>query len=746
MSFSKKYRSFGVRRENNLSDVENKTQALNNLLNNLPGVDPENNITFISSDLDAIRGLKDTNVEPENLFQLAGTAPRETILIQGVAPGGEIVTTEIEQLIEPRIKLNDRFNNFRDITEDPPVFASGLGPRAFFFPDSLLPALTKNLSLDTWFTANKTDAGVQISDDYWVLGEFIVTDKLRQEFADSYGGVLWEGFFIPNPAAGAQEFSYITSGLFQVEYRRNSSSPWQILKSIYAKKRSVIVSSTFVTATTDTIELEEGETRFVSVGDLWDLDNVITIASITGNIITLSDTVGPIAASDAIVFDMELGTENYISGTYNINEILDRAETPQIEKRIFWWYPNTGDYNPDVKYLRNIITGRNRYDFFFFNIDSASITSSQGSIRKLLETAITPSQELMGSTSNYREFKSSATTQSQYIPKKSLSEVTVDSVNLSFTAGNKSITGALSNTQLGNYIVPTTVTDLDVVIPKNLRIKDLVGSNISSANRIVSDALLDTQTNYPVTIIDHIGLIDYFVVSSSGATVTISGGTTSALKTGMICVFGASATFVTITDIINTTQFITSEDIGLTDSFLYIYSNSGIIDRSTQVFCTGVIGRLLASNASVGASTLELSDVTGIVNGQVVQFGDSIASSTTVTNISGTTITISNALLETIIAGQTIVFAPSGTTVNKELCVLPLDLSPPFVGTSTGLSTNGKNIKSSLTPFNIKVETLTLNGVPTPTTVTEVTENYDRLIEIKNEVSGTNLSILAKKI
>jgi len=64
----------------------------------------------------------------------------------------------------------------------------------------------------------------------------------------------------------------------------------------------------------------------------------------------------------------------------------------------------------------------------------------------------------------------------------------------------------------------------------------------------------------------------------------------------------------------------------------------------------------------------------------------------------------------------------SGTTVNKELCVLPLDLSPPFVGTSTGLSTNGKNIKSSLTPFNIKVETLTLNGVPTPTTVTEVTE------------------------
>jgi hypothetical protein len=745
MTFSSKYRSYGLRRENNFSDLEDKNEALNNLLNNLPGVDEENDITFIDSDLNAIRGLKDTNVQPESIYQLAGTTPVRTVLTQQVDPFGDIITSQTEQIIEPIIRLQDRFSNFRSVTGDPPVFASGRGPRAFFFPSNLLPTLSKGSSLDTWFTANKTNNGVQISEDYWVLGEFVINNRIKQEFPNLYGGVLWEGFFIPNPSAGSQDFGYVTSGLFQVEYRRNSSSPWQVLKSIYAKKRSVTVSSTFAGGTTSTILLEEGETRFVSVGDLWDLDNNIRITGISGNTIILSDPVGPISASDTITFDMQLGTENYSSGNYRINELLDRAETPQLEKRIFWWFPDVAGYQPNTKYLRNILEGRSTYDFFFLNAESASITSSPGSVRELLETAVAPSQEAMGSVNNYREFKSSVLTESQYIPKKSLSEVTIASINLSFKEGNKSITGSLLNTQLGNYVVPTNVADLDVIIPKNLRIKDLFGSNAASGNRIVSAALLSTQTSYPVNIIDHIGLVDYFVVSSSGNTVTLSAGNTSALKVGMVCVFGVSTTFVTITSIINSTQFTTSENLGLTNSFLYIYANSGIIDRSTEVFCIGVIGKLLTADASAGTTTLQVSDSTGIANGQVVQFGDSVASSTTVTNVSGTTITISNTLLKTIISGQTIIFAPSGTTVNKELCVLPLDLSPPFVGAPTGISTNGKNIKSSFTPFNVKVKTLTLNGLPTPVTV-PISENYDRLIEIKNEIGGTNLRILAKKV
>ena len=78
MSQSRKYRSFGVRRENNLSDIDNKVQALNNLLNDLPGVEEESGITFISEDLDAIRGLKDTDIGPDSFIQLALTAPRTT--------------------------------------------------------------------------------------------------------------------------------------------------------------------------------------------------------------------------------------------------------------------------------------------------------------------------------------------------------------------------------------------------------------------------------------------------------------------------------------------------------------------------------------------------------------------------------------------------------------------------------------------------------------------------------------------
>jgi hypothetical protein len=745
MTFSRKYKSFGIRRENNLSDVENTTQSLDNLLNNLPGVDEENDITFISNDLDAIRGLKDTNIEPESFFQLAGTAPRETILTQTVGPDDEIITSEIDQLIEPRIRLQDRFNNFRKVTETPPVFASGRGPRAYFFPSTLLPTITKNSSFNSWFTTNKTNTSVQTSDDYWVFGEFIIRDRIKNEFPNSYGGILWEGYFIPNPSSGSQLFGYTTSGLFQVEYRRNSTSPWQILKSIYAKKRSVIVSATFAGGVTDTIELAEGETRFVSVGDLWDLNNDITIVAINGNIITLSAAVGPISAGNTIVFDMELGTETYVGGEYSITDILDRGETPQLEKRIFWWYPNVSGYKPDIKYLRNTIEGRSKYDFYFLNIEPATAIASEGSTRELLEAAIIPSQEILGSTSTYRELKSSTFTQSQYIPKKTLAEVTVASTNISFTEGNKTITGTLSSTELGNYIVPTAVADLGPVIPKNLRIKDLLGSNTASTVRIVSSMLSTTRTSYPVNIIDHRGLIDYFVASSSGNIVTITNATTASLKVGMICVFGAPSTFIRITSIINSTQFTTSANLNLTNAFLYIYSNSGIIDRSTEVFCTGVFGKLLAANATAGASSLQLSNVTGIVTGQIVQFGDSIDSNTAITNIVSNTITLSKPILKSIIIGQTIVFAPAGTTVNKELCVLPLDLSPPFVGVATGLSTNGKNIKSSLTPFNVKVNNLTINGVSSPSSAL-LSESYDRLIQIKNQVSGANLNIIAKKI
>jgi len=741
MSQSRKYRSFGIRRENNLSDIQDRKQALNNILNDLPGVDPESNITFVSEDLDAIRGLKDTNIQPDSFIQLAQSAPRTT----AVDAQGQIILDDnnnaLEVLVNPLVRLEDRFKQFKVVTEEPPVFASGQGPKAFFIPSNLIPAFTKTAKIEDNLESNLTDPSVQTSNDFWMLGEFIINDRIRVDFLDSYGGIFWEGFYIPNPAASIHTFGYETSGLLHVEYDRFNNGSWQVLKSIYAKKRDVLVAAD--TVDPSIVVLQQDEAKYLSVGDFLDGNENITISSISGNTVTLeAEDPGDLpsfTAGQSITFDMDLGGST-TTGDYTMNETLDRGETPQIKMRIFWWFPNEPGYTPELKYLRKRIFGRSVFDYFFFNQEPAAPTAAAGSIRELLNTAVTPSQEIMGGSNQYREFKSSTSTESLYVPKSALSQISKANISITFRENNRSVTGNFSAADIGNVIIPTNVADFITVVPKNMRVKDLLGSNIASTERLVSNAWPATRENYPVSIIDHNGLVDYFVANSSGDVVTVND--TSRLKENLICITptsGANA-FIRITEIISSTQFRTSANLNASNVYVFVYANAGILDRSLDVFCVGVFGQALATTAASGTNSLQLVSAAGVANGQIVQFGNSIAAGTTVTGVSGTTITLSNNLAQTINQDETIVFAPAGTSVNKEICVLPLDLSPPFIGIDTGLDTNEKNIRSSESTFNLKVDGLEFRNVSVSTVPT--TETYNRKISIAN----SGLSLLARKV
>jgi hypothetical protein len=701
----------------------------------LPGVNEQAGITFISQDLDAIRGLKDTNVRPGNFTQLAQSAPRSLL----VDEQGNVVLDDLgnptEVLISPLIRLEDRFRLFRNVTEDPPVFPSGQGPRAYFIPSDLLPQILRGDILDdTSLVAGLFDERIQPSDDFWVFGEFVIEDQIRPNFANSFGGILWEGYIIPNPSASISSYTYSSSGLFHVEYDRFDDGNWTVLKSIYAKKRSVFAQ--FFQGNTTTIQLQEGDARFVSVGDFLEADSTNTILSISGNQITISKPL-TVAGGQELVFDMDLG-QSTVSGSYSIDAVLDRGETPQIRKRIFWWFPDDQVYDPSLKYLRNGITGRSTYDFFFWNKDPAALTPRSGSVRELLETATSPSQSEMGGSSNYRELKTRSSAESLYVPKSSLAQVTLATITVSFIQNNRFIQGSLATTELGNLIVPVNTSEFGVAIPKDMRIRDLTGSNVDSAFRIVSKPFLATRSSSLVRIIDHNGLIDYFVSSSSGDVATVSD--TSKLKVGMICITNSTGptAFVRITEIISETQIRTSENLSISNAYLFVYANAGIVDRSLDKFCVGVFGKTVAETASVGSNQIELSSIGGIEEGQVVQFENYIPDGTTVLSIAGSIITLSANIIKTINPDETIVFAPAGTDVNKEICVLPLDLSPPFIGIDTGLSTNGKNVASSLDTFNLKFGNLDIREAPINTA--DVSETYD------HKVSVGTYSVIAKKI
>jgi hypothetical protein len=733
MSRSRKYRSFGVLRNNNLSDIQNGVAALNNILRNSPGVGGD--ISFISEDLDVIRGLKDTNINRDSFLQLRGSAVVETVL------SSNNVFSEV--VINPLIRLEDRFRQYRTVTGNPPYFASGQGPKAYFIPSNLLPSnFTKETKIDDEVSGVLSDPLTQTSDDFWMLGEFSINDRFRPDFLDGFGGILWEGYFIPNPATTTHGFNYTTSGLYHVEYDRFSDGDWEVAKSIYAKKRNVLVSANVTSDST--VILNEGEGRYVSVGDILDANTEIQIIGISGDTITLDNDV-TFTAGQELTFSMPLGEES-VSGQYVINEILDRAETPQMKLRIFWWFPN--DNPSDFKYLRTGITGRFGFDYFFMNQEPASNNYSSGSIAELLDIAITPSQEKMGDQSEYTEFKSKTSTETLYVPKSSLSEIIKDSITISFNLGNRSTTGNFSQTEIGNIIVPQTSTDLGSVIPKNMRIKNLLASNVTSNARIVNQVWPESRSSYAVNVIDHNGLIDYFVVPSSSDNTLVTVSDTSRLRRNLICITSSTGSddFIYITEIVNSTQFRTSANLNISaDEYLFVYSNAGILDRSLDVFCVGVFGQVTANTASQGTNTLELISATGITNGQVVQFGSDIATNTTVTNVSGTTITLSQNIVSEIKSGETIVFAPAGTTVNKEICVLPLDLSPPFIGVDSGLDTGGKSISSSADQFNLKVLNLSFDGEGIVQTVSS-SENYNRLIRVKTGNQIDTFSIISTKI
>lgn len=137
-----------------------------------------------------------------------------------------------------------------------------------------------------------------------------------------------------------------------------------------------------------------------------------------------------------------------------------------------------------------------------------------------------------------------------------------------------------------------------------------------------------------------------------------------------------------------------------------IYSNSGLKDQTTIVECEGVYGKELAitggaTTLASGSSALELTDTNGIAIGDQVQFGSAIPSGSLITVATiepspSTTITLSTPTSDVLPNNVTIIFVknsiyPSGTSIDKGFCVIPLNTAPPFSGTNEGLKTTASN-------------------------------------------------------
>lgn len=722
---SNKFVTLGLRSDRNLSDLLEPKSALNGLLDNLVN-DPDPNKTFVTEDLNAIRGIQNTNINAEKLSALSEITVKASSFSDGVVEISEVT---------PLVRIIDRIENIKIITGEIPAIRGGNGLLATFIPSSNINPGSTSSTGNTIFTIPPDP----IREIFWDVGYFNLPSFIDPTFVDEYGGIQWEGYFTPSLRDPNVNITINSTGLVMFELDRADNGNYETLLNIYSAQRSINYTSALSGNTVFVIG--SANTKFVSVNDIVDQENEIVVTEVGSDRITLSGSYTP-QPPNTIIVKKELGS----TSTSNTVRLPSLEIGTQVKIRLSFWFPNNGDEIRE-KYLELNYTSSNLpYSNLYTVKPSQQIGDLE--IRKSLNEIVSPYQNNIGISGNNKNLYVNNSSLLTYSPSmNSLSQIRKSGPgNLTFSQNSNVISGSILNSsEIGNIIVPSdpasTINDI-------IKINDIISSSV-----MVVTANPNITGDVSFNILDHRGFITWFKSTSSGDTVTITNRNTNDLTVGMIVITSASSGYIRIKGVVNLTTFTTTTNLNLSGTqIIYIYSDRSLIDRSKDVFCNGVFGQVVSATANQGATTISLSSVIGVQVGQFIQFDGVIPTSTTVSSISGNNVTISNALLAQLPASSTVVFVPSvsGGTINREGCVIPLDTAPPFIGTDTGLRTNNRNIKSKSTVSNFTVEvdefSATVNSIFVVKPVS-VDAFFNKKFFIKSRLNNQlrNFSVLAVK-
>lgn len=766
---SLKYLTIGLRRDKNFSDVQDNTASLNNLLNNLVSTE-DTTLSFVSEDLDAIRGLQNTNINSGKLSALADTTVNFS-KIQTVPETGNIII--VDQAVVPRSRLKDRVENAYTITNKIPAFAGGQGLDCRFVESTEINVGNRNStgfpgidSTAAGYTPNST--GIfdfrddQITEIFWTSGYFNFASTIDPTFKDSYGGLQWTGWFSPSLRDPDVNLYIWSTGLYIFEVDLREDDNWQTLASVYADERTVKSLATVTSVTT--LLLEPGEGKYVAQGDFFgpysENGPNITILAMSGDSITL-DTAVTVQAGQDIIITKILGKTTTVSTIP-----LPSVEIGnQLKIRVSVWWPDNGQEMPektvDFDYIGSQLSYTNLY-----NEKPSDVAAPTGpnqlfpssvigplEIRTFLNNIVTPYQNTIGGSAANKNFFVNNSALLNYSPVSGFSEVAYyGPVNVLLNDYNNVIRFStdIGNAVIGNIIVPALSTSpISSLSNKIIQIKD----DISSSVRIATQTPGANSTE-SVYVVNHKGFVDWVYGTVSGNTVTITVGNASKLRKDYIVMSPTTApnSWIRINTIDKQANiFTTSASLGSGNILILVYSDKSLIDSSKDIFCEGVFAQEIAATVSSGNS-MTLKNSTGVVVGLAVQFdgedpnSPKIPAGTTVTDVSGNTITISNNITGEIKGDSTIVFGPPGTTVNVEGCVVPLNTAPPFVGTPTGLSSANRGIRTVSTNSTLRViaNDIVLDIPASDVTLAASANTFDR--KLKLTIGSALYGILAKTV
>ena len=755
------FNNVGLRRDLNLSDLENRNTALNNLLNNL--VTTDDGSTFDRNDLlDAIGNISNTNVTQTSIGLMQNLTVKNTIL--------DPETNElVEEVARPLITVKNQVDTILATTNDPPFFNGGDGLTASFYEED---QIADEVSLNI----NTTGAGVisgnpVVTKQFWTNGLFEFSNKLDDTLGGGNGAIQWNGFYVPD-ASGPSTFSFSSTGFIIVEFE-NEFGDLEIAKNVYKPQRTVFTNA--IDLEGDTVVTTAQQARTIVVGDkliavnddngdpiALPTDRAVVVQSAGTNNITLSESINVAGIGEdwEFIFDNTdlLGTEEF-SFTVVLPE-LEKYVPKQI--RITYWYPGE-----EVQYFNKVLDvnlttqlkSSGDLPYWYLYTEVGDVQEDEGFKgfydKRLLLGGGTIGPEDVLVSSQYNKWLSIKPLILKYDPPRNFADANratyrYNTTNLSNVIGLTSTSPYTDNLEIGNIIIGDDIPDGAFI------------TDISRNSLVIMSESADQDDSSDIIFMDHRGYLGNTIATSIGDTVTVT--STQGLLVGTVIVADgvAAGDYVRITSVPNNRQFVTSRDLNLNGAQrIYYYSDKGLANRAYDNFCIGTIGAEMAVTASNGDTYLTLDSIEGMTVNMVVQsapfipFDPDNSIITKIIEINPTgypanTIRINRALAhpgnKDMVVGITLVVCPSDTTLNKEACVIPLNTAPPFVGTIDGLrTTDGNGGTKDLEVDNVngvlRVVKVTVENAGTVTELTPgATNNYDRTIPI--QCAGLDFKIL----
>jgi len=735
----KSFRKFGTVRSQNLSDIDNLTLSLNNLLDKLV----DGSSTYISEDLDCIRQLSTTSLDNNGFLRFANN---EELVLSPI--------TLLNTPFVPNKTYQNRLDIIRLFTGEPRISGgNGLSARYYNFDQIITDRLNGDFGEQSAFngTPVATETGAD-QNTTWLNGTFNYNGAIQDAMTGFGGAVEWEGYFVPT-ITGIHQFRALTTGLYHMDWQADN-----YLEDEFGNKQS---GDTYTTAKRIGLEnkmqvkvVSESSVQLVNISDKKFIglsligsgsnlssETLIGAFEDTTGLITFdgSTVTGSVDDTFELTVKKVLGEEGFVS---YFTPVLEKYRRYRVKFRLLFPEEDTnGAPIPNLSQIAKTIDfefssplssiGDIRYTRVY-SLDYNFTDAAKGRMVDFIDNSILfgggEIGEAKGSGTGYVGVKTNKKVDIKYVPKTTLASITKKTITYdTITNTNFIATNDTSGIEIGSKVFGASV-------PLNTEVTEIV----INEGIFLSNNFSSTITNDTITIIEHRGFVKKVTGTTSGTTLTItgSGEDTSNLRSGMI-VIGNDLTnsdfpdYTRITTIGDASTLTLSSSKTTTSTSLYFYQGKGLINDSLIAFCLPATTRCLTltENASIGDTQLfvEAGDAfdevttTWDVQGSAFDGGSSnITNKITDSNATGTTkefsITIpaDEALVKPLAAGAN--FTVTSNSDSRILCCPPTDTSPPFEAIETGLRTTSNDPKLRLSQGNLIFDNLSATIDASPTT------------------------------